>query len=408
MAEHIEHINQLLDGELEPMLESGLYAELAINADLRTELRHQMALRSAVQNDRMALLPPAQLTNSVFSGLGFAAPLAGAAAGAAGGSLLLSWLTRIGIPILSAVAATGVTYFAVNSDPKSYSSQQQQQVTQQTAVAGPEIPVTSAPTTSTVVAPPVERRSSNETARFVYLNNQVRDLEQENASLRDALAEAQRQQPQVVAEPVTENSNIEAKEVPLRNVVVENDFTVRRESAFSTIRQGELPTESNYVIYPAFSAQIRGFALSPTQSISVEEQSEWYSNIGFALFYRLNKTHTVGLEVGNESFPMIFEGDRNGQIVRYEQYPSTMFAGGLYRYTGGNIGRLPFAPFGQVFAGGSTFGPVGRAAFGLEYSPTGPLTFILAAEASAMAYKYQNTWYTSPKFGLTYGMSFRF
>ena len=92
MQQFSEHIDQLLDGELDPMLEQALYAELATNADLRTEMRDQIALKAAVKDDRMALVPPAALTSSVFSTLGLATGMA--TAGAVGGSVAWQWLTR--------------------------------------------------------------------------------------------------------------------------------------------------------------------------------------------------------------------------------------------------------------------------------------------------------------------------
>ena len=110
MKEYIEQIDQLLDGELDQMHESQLYAELSVNADLRQEMREHLSLKSAVKDDRMALVPPAMLTNSVFSGLGFAAPFAGAAATTVGTSVVWHWLTRLGIPLLSAITAAGVSW----------------------------------------------------------------------------------------------------------------------------------------------------------------------------------------------------------------------------------------------------------------------------------------------------------
>ena len=86
MSTSNDQILELLDGELDPMVEPTLFAELASNTDLRTEFKQQLAIRTAVQEDRMALLPPAALTSAVFAGLGFAAPIAGAAAGAVGGA----------------------------------------------------------------------------------------------------------------------------------------------------------------------------------------------------------------------------------------------------------------------------------------------------------------------------------
>jgi len=424
MADHIEHINQLLDGELEQMLESGLFAELSVNPDLRTEFRNQMSLRSAVQNDRMALVPPAQLTNSVFTGLGFAAPLAGAAAGAAGGSLLLSWLTRIGLPVISALAATGITYFAVNSPQTNTVSSanaansteysQRSSLNEVQSNGSLNEVQNEVPSTGSTQYSQRSSRNGVQTSSSSFngvLNRKISELEAENAALKDALAQAQRDNAnaQLAAqESETIAPNQEYPETPLRQVVVKNDFNVTRTSAYSTIRQGEIPLNYDYTVYPAFVMQVRGFALTPTLSTTVAEQSDWYNNLAVSLMYRLNSHNAVGLEFGNESYPMVFEGDRNGQLVRYEQYPTTYFAGVNYRYTGNNFGKWPIAPFGQVMAGGSKFGPVGRLAAGFEYSPAGPFSFLLGAETSAMAYNYQNSWYVSPKVGVTYGMIIKF
>ncbi|MBK7033684.1 MAG: hypothetical protein IPH49_10560 [Ignavibacteria bacterium] len=125
MSTHQEWIHNLLDGELDSMNESALFGELAVNSDLRTDFKQQLAIRSAVHDDRVGLVPPVALTSSVFSGLGFAAPLAGAAAGAAGGGLLLQWLTRLGLPILSSIAAVGITFGLVsNSEQRTANSEQ--------------------------------------------------------------------------------------------------------------------------------------------------------------------------------------------------------------------------------------------------------------------------------------------
>ena len=98
MSPHQDWIHNLLDGELDSMNESALFGEFAVNADLRTEFKQQLAIRSAVHQDRVGLVPPIALTNTLFGGLGFAAPLAGAAAGVVSGGLLIQWLTRLGLP----------------------------------------------------------------------------------------------------------------------------------------------------------------------------------------------------------------------------------------------------------------------------------------------------------------------
>jgi hypothetical protein len=124
--------------------------------------------------------------------------------------------------------------------------------------------------------------------------------------------------------------------------------------------------------------------------------------------YQVNEHHAVGAELGHEPFAMVFEGDRNGQTLQYDQNPTTMWVGPTYRYTGSPFGEIPLAPYGQATAAFSQYGPVGRLSAGLQYSPVGPLTFLLGLEGSALAYRYQDNLYVSPNVGLTYGMAVRF
>ena len=148
--------------------------------------------------------------------------------------------------------------------------------------------------------------------------------------------------------------------------------------------------------------------MSGLTQVSVAKQTSFMENVNLALLYQLSSQHSVGVEIGSESFPMSFEGMRNGQLIRYEQQPVSTWAGITYRHAFAPIGNSAFTPFAQGLLGGSQFGPLGRVAGGIQYSPSGPLTFILGIEGSAMAYSFQNTWFTSSKLGLTYGMAVKF
>lgn len=401
MQSYSEHLDQLLDGELDPMLEPALYAELATNADLRSELRDHLAMKTAVKDDRMALVPPALLTSSVFSTLGFAAPFAGAAAGTVGGSVLWQWLTRLGLPILSALTAAGISWSVSQNAFTDFVATSGARVTEpaverEVPPAATEAPVVAASTAS----------------------DELAALQQENRQLRAQLAAKEQQyQPPVsnvelpaVTETVIDEPQevISVPQAANATMTIANVVDLQRDPTPQTIRLASADIAQRPQERLPFMAQIRGMSLSPTVTTSVSEQAEWYSNLGVAILYRMNASSAVGFEVGNEAYPMVFDGNRNGQIVRYEQYPSTMWAGITYRYTGSALRSLPLAPFGQILLGGSRFGPMGRLQAGLQYAPAGPLVFLFGIEGSAMTFSYQNQWYLSPKLGLTYGMAFRF
>ncbi len=398
--DHRDHINDLLDGELDAMHESTLFGELAVNADLRSEFKQQLAIRSAVQNDRVALVPPVALTSSVISGLGFAGPLAGAAAGAVGGSLLSTWLPKVGIPLLAAAAATGITWGIMRNDaPQQEAMQPQTHVATQ---AAPQQPA--APTVQTGEPIIVQTPCTHEA--------QLAALRRDNAALR---AELDRTPSQPAAEQPLAEQNTERTEMPAvamqpaQRVTLTNAMTLSQSADQRVIQPTALQSISmRSMMFPAFIVQMRGMSTSSLVDVNAPAQSTWYENVGLGLLYQLSDNHAVGVEMGSEVFPMSFQGTVNGQTIKYQQQPQSMWAGAAYRYTLSPLGSSGFAPFGQILLGGTSFGPLGRMTAGFQYSPAGPLSFMLGVEGTAMAYQFNSAWFTSSKLGLTYGVAVRF
>lgn len=400
-----DHINELLDGELDAMHEPTLFGELAVDPELRAEFKQQLAIRSAVQNDRVALVPPVALTSSVFSGLGFAGPLAGAAAGAVGGGLLATWLPKVGIPLLAAAVATGITWGVLRGSEQTSTVVQ----TQQNSVQA-EVRQTPSQPTATTGAPVVIQQPCSHDV-------QLAALRRENAALRSELLRIteQRESEQQVAEQPIAVQNIEGTDtpaqpmVPAQKVVLTNAIALAPSSDVRVIRQSSLqPISMRSTMYPAFLVQVRGMSASPLIDVNAPAQTAWYENVGVGLLYQLSDNHAVGVEMGSEVFPMSFQGAVNGQTIRYQQQPQSMWAGASYRYTLSQLGSSGFAPFGQVLLGGTSFGPLGRMTAGFQYSPAGPLSFMLGVEGTAMAYQFNSLWFSSTKLGLTYGVAVRF
>jgi hypothetical protein len=51
-------------------------------------------------------------------------------------------------------------------------------------------------------------------------------------------------------------------------------------------------------------------------------------------------------------------------------------------------------------------GPLGRVGLGLQYQPVRAVTMSLGVDAAALMYQFQNSWFTSSKWGVTYAISF--
>lgn len=405
---HSQLINDLLDGELDSAGEAVLFGKLANDSELRAEFVQQLAIRTAIQQDRATLVPPISLTSAVFTGLGFAAPfagVAGAGAVAQSGGIMTTWLAKIGIPIMSALAAAGITYTVMQtnqsdvggggqSSSSGYASQGAQQAPAQASVAVPA--QTAAPTT----APRVIERV---TERIVERPSPVNErLAAENRELRARLADAAAQREQSSREADVAKDEL----IPVLPVDLTSTITVQRESQERVIGTMGVEPISPMIHTPSFSLSMRGLN-GQSAPLSVPAQTGWYENVGIGMMYRLSPSSAVGLEVGAESFPMVFQGTRNQQIVQFELQPLATWAGVSYRHVFPEIGTSGFSPFAQGLLGGTEFGPLGRASAGVLYAPAGPLSFMIGVEGTALAFNHQNRWFTASKYGLTYGVLVR-
>jgi hypothetical protein len=394
-----ERIHQLLDGELDSPGEAVLFGELAENSDLRSEFMQLLAIRTAVQQDRAGLVPPIALTNSVFTGLGITAPLAGAAAGAAGGAVATSWLTKALLPLTAALAAAGLTYGLMNSA----------QLGRGEPVARPDNIAVARPDNIAVARPDNITSSEQRTANSE--NMELRRLRAEVSRLSEALALAAMTEAEEPAQIQVQDVQVEPAEVPVSTTAIDLTHTItlaRDTDPRVLMPMKEAPIVPEYQDYPSFLVQFRGLASSGLTQVSVAPQTSLMENANLAMMYQLSPQHLIGVEVGNESFPMTFEGMRSGQLIRYEQQPISTWAGITYRHSFAPIGNSAFTPFAQGLLGGSQFGPLGRLTGGILYSPAGPLSFMLGVEGTSMAYTFQDQWFTSSKLGLTYGMAIRF
>jgi hypothetical protein len=399
-------IQELLDGELDSSQEVSLYAQLASNAELRHEMRQHLALRAAVQKDRAALVPPLSLTNTVFSGLGFAAPLAGAAAGTAGGGLFLQWLSKFGLPLLSAATAAGIT-IAVSSDNSTLHSQDSRATTQ--AIAGESAAIQQQ-------LPAAEQRDWS--VERSALQSELDEAKSTIAALRKERSSLLRElgnRAVALPSPVPDNSTVsqqpsdspEAQPLPVRQMHMTTTLMVTAASQQQPFQP--LPIElatPSFMLYPSFMVQLRGIALQGLTPVTPKPDLSWYDNASVAFLYQLSDRSTIGVEIGNEAFPQAFEHERNGQIIRTEQYPTSTWGGIMYRHQFEPL-VSNVRPFVQALAGGTRFGPMGRMAGGFHYAPGGPLAFVAGIEGTVATYTIQNRWFGSTKLGFTYGVLVR-
>jgi hypothetical protein len=147
--------------------------------------------------------------------------------------------------------------------------------------------------------------------------------------------------------------------------------------------------------------------LSASEPTPQDVQDAMLPNTAFSLTIPLSSFHRVGVEMGSESFTQSFTGMDGDRPAEWTQTPVLFWIGATYQFTPWDLELLPgLSPFAQATIGGAfSQGPVGRGTVGLAYQPVGPVRMTVGLDGSALFYQFQNSWFTTTKWGLSYGLS---
>jgi hypothetical protein len=92
--------------------------------------------------------------------------------------------------------------------------------------------------------------------------------------------------------------------------------------------------------------------------------------------------------------------------VTYTQTPTLFWLGATYAVRPFDSFVIPgLQPFAELMLGSVIDqGPITHGTLGLIYRPAGPIAVTAGLNGSAMFYRHASNWYTSTKWGLTYGI----
>lgn len=447
-----------VDGELEQLQEPSLFQALNESSELRTEMRDLLAMRRAIKDDRVAFTPPLAATAAVFGTLGFSAP---AIIGSSWWSALWS---KAGLAVAGVLLGSAVTWFGMNttsSDKESASTavMPQQQNTAQSTTAqntaqstSVQSPVSEQHQTATfateqpAVQPTQQAQASNTktivqtrvVTKYVYVpvadaekssslnnssvtsnNNSTNSgtngtgsnlAQNANQTQSDSSPERLADKPKDI---VLEQSN-QPKVLPTFSPFMVRSFSNGITNLTPDVATIAPEREGEYIkpeVYPQKFIQLRGLAGTSFVDVPVEPESNFgYNNIAASFMYLFNSSFGAGFEIGREPYALKFQGKEtlNGQTrtLRYESYPAVFWYGVSCQL------RLQmsekFQGIFQPTISGATYGPLARGMLGIQYSPIASLRIIGGIEGSNLWYNYQDTWYSSFKAGLTYGISYQF
>lgn len=451
--EKFEMLYDYAEGTLDISKEEGLFADLAVDAEMRNEFRQLITLNSAVKNNRLLFLNDPVSKTRLMAGLGL-----GAGAGVATqtgffsgifGSLKTSYII---VSLLSClISGAGVYYFAGGKgggDTRKTSVN----VASRENSGKREVPQVSSYETS--ASSPVNTNSSvnNNThdsrtiIKYIIVKDRDGDSgakgagiakgispgsgqstdEAEKSSLRDEVAEmAARAEKEktIMMMPISRSELERMAEMNGYDFSVSGNGNKKEESAYGrpqrlsgSAGRNALQATLPYAPLPPldYASPGRRGALSlewkmneswhmPQATISPFDLSK-FNNNSLSLVYKFNDVFALGAEVRQETFFQQFSGTTAEGKFLYEQQPNLTTYGLLGRT---NLGSLwGFQPFGQVFLGSTSVGAVVRFGGGFQYGMTEEFALVLGAEYSRLFYEFGQNNFVSAKYGFNYGIRY--
>lgn len=447
-----EMLHEFLDNSLSGSSEETIFRALAADEELRFEFKALLKMQDAVRDDAKARVVPLASTNAVFAQLGYTTPALVGAGGAvaatqtglfsilrsAGGYLLAA---LVGAVLTSSIfiftsddtqprlaeSATGTTAVvqspSTQNQPNHAGTNSAEVHASEAAAPAPVIAKRIIGATNSALAVP--KNEDTALPRVVTTQSETTTSAQDASGLSDGYDGLEVQEFDAGLEattsedsqPVLRLESLQAAQLeqPAEPLVVEDKEISEEALESRSTKVGpepKLDLGEAYRTRPvAFSATVHSRALSiaeKTASESLPTATEGMEDMSLNLMLPvpgIAKNFAFVGEVGQESYLLTFnEKKRDGRVFQYEVKPSVLWGAIGLRYTYGSEDRLSL--FAQGLFGGSEAGTIIRGMVGTQFAITENFGLTLGVEANTAMYQFQGESYTSPKFGLKYGVTY--
>lgn len=374
-----ESLYAFMDGELDAQNEQSLFDALAADRTLRGEMKDILAIRSAIHRD--VLFPSPDAEHGMLAATGLATAAAAAPSTFSGLWAMLAPMAYTAGGLLVGAVVMFMVMRDRQIDRVDVAS------TQAPATFQMQMPVAGRPATTPANVPP----------RIVYI-------------YRDAPISAP---PTPAAAPpvATSEESLAAMEVDATPVPVFSAQESLLTSRSAVMASPQTPLAMHHLRPADLPVQFRMRSLPSgvpsNEATPASIRDAFLPNTAFAFTLPIGDEHRVGVELASESYRQVFNGTFDGRPVTYTQTPTLFWMGATYQYSPMEFGFLSgLRPYAEVTAAVAfNQGPLTQGAVGLSYAPVGPLSFNLGVNYAALFFQNENAWYSSTKWGLTYGLS---
>lgn len=401
--DHVRLINDFVEGNLDKTKEDELFYMLSSNDGLRAELKQSIAIDKAFNKKASSFVPATKSAVGIFSALGFSIPTSAIASPiAAKTSVGSAFISKFWTHAATAIAAAGITavmFLTFNSS--GYKEQNNSALAaNQSQVNETSENNASQSTTKADNINQAQKTSAGKQFKQNKASNQINN----NSELSN-LSNDNNQ------EHFNESENFFDKDLVKRNSFNANNYD---EIAYLHNNNVSLAKPANYKIKEIDIYEKLGLSLEvrSSQFWTDPDANSFYSptkpfhNMGASIFKDLGERFAVGLDIRQERFYQEFKGIDGENSYNYRQYPNYISLSLAARFKILDMGRLDLVS--QLSLGAVATGFVGRPMIGFRYSPDPTYSFIIGGEYDILAFKHQDQYFFSDKYGLIYGVSFNF
>ena len=407
-------IHEYLDEQLSPILEDKLFAEMAINQDVRAEFGSQLRLNKFTQLDMEAIEIPSDSTEAVFAELGFSIPSSGLPN--VGFRYYWSWLKRNGVRTASALLLLmllligGAEFINTNKSIDTVSNKSSYPVVSSQSTDLVSIESNSSDIArNTFASNKINRERINPVSTEKYSNIIPQHARSADSEMINTQIRVDNIDDTPAIEQNSDNSSIQAlfnhSNLDFAYSGYNNSHLTSNEYSLQAIAPSFLDFVDmeylNFDIIWTKSNNQYGNALA----LPSDDRSFFHGN-NLTLLYRINDEHSVGVCIGEEEFYQEFTYHNGEQLATYKQMPNYLWAGVAYKYSPQTLRLMDnVQPYSKITAGGAKGGLLAKGELGVNVQITPTISVYGAGEYGAMIFNIREQMYYSDKFRLLYGIS---
>ncbi len=436
---YYELLNQYLDGSLSEAEQQVFFSALADNSALRQEFNDEILVRTAVRERIIAEAPPADLTNAIFSAVGYS----GNTVATAGAATQTSGIIKIGGYLLTFIAGCVAIWLwnprgssndiSRNTAVTTTQYQNQQFNNNTTTAPMPPSPAASMNKHSNQQQP--NNNYSNEYTQFAPIDSDIqlsRISKNNHSRLRLANSEKQNnlsenllsanadtpsnlmtintvQTPQVNQELEQKTKQDILTTTPIVNL---NSTEIVSKNTNTTPKQPEFVQREPITPAPSpndFIFSIRSLQSIPNTEDIASNNTIGINNIAAALLYKVNTNLALGLEGGREPFYQEFTHTTDSSTEFIKQNPTLSWVGPVARFVMPSWGWNEIIyPFAQAGGGIAESGMYLYGSTGICIVPIDRVSMNIGVGYTRLQYTAYSNQYSTGKVGWSYSMNIHF